>query len=469
MGSSGTKPYIVLIGDVGSGKSTILEKLTGTNDKSSGSDESYTEHAEVYESFDGHLLIGDTPGSNPMAAKFESNLQIAHAMNFSPVTCLLIVVKADTRIDNVIWRVREYAERFLPADFPAEMIGVCVTHMDTVQWEKPQLIRHLHGQLGIESVVTSALDTTGSTLSQELQEECKRKRPTKISVDSNLFLKVFKISSNDLKILQRVKKEVGKFIRMVEDFFELRTAYGETDQVNMTFEFQAFMHEQVIEIQHSVSNENQFTFLNQQTMAYESAHIACLTNQLCRTLSRVRIDASMYHKEYDTNFRKCPYCPAIWQKTEGCDGATTCGSRPSNKKDNWSGNMSSFNFSWDSEAEKLIIEKLDGVKHTRTTHTPEPASDITQRNKKFSISTFLQRYAGLSLLERQNRDGGMGCGATIEWSKMAPVNLHLECDADFSSTGDIPSLPSHGQKNWSAKYNEALKGLDKLVVKKAYK
>lgn len=219
---SGTpqKPYIILLGDVGSGKSTLLEKLTGTKGKSSTSNLSYTDHAEVYETFDEKLQICDTPGSNGMKDKFKHNLHIAHAMNFAPVTCVLIVVKADTRIDNVVGTVRKYAEGFIPEDLPIEIIGVCVTHMDTVTWTKQELIMHLQEELAIHTAVTSSLHTNRETLSKDLIDECRKKRPMKMSVDGDMFLKLFKISNNDLKILRRVRKEDGKFKKMVEDFFE---------------------------------------------------------------------------------------------------------------------------------------------------------------------------------------------------------------------------------------------------------
>ena len=85
-------PYVVLIGDVGSGKSTIVEKLTGEKGRSSAARQSETSAAEVFETHDGSLIIADTPGSNAMTDQFEHNLHIAHALNLRPVTCILIAL-----------------------------------------------------------------------------------------------------------------------------------------------------------------------------------------------------------------------------------------------------------------------------------------------------------------------------------------------------------------------------------------
>ena len=459
-------PYIILIGDVGSGKSTLLEKLTDTEGKSSSSKLSFTEHAEVYESFEEKLLVCDTPGSNGLRDKFKHNLHIALAMNFAPVTCVLIVVKADTRIDNVVGTVRTYAEGFIPDEIPIEVIGVCVTHMDKVEWKKPDLIKHLQDELGINTAVTSSLNTEGETLSKDLIAECRRRRPVKMSVDGDMFLKLFKISNNNLKILRQVKKEDGLFRKMVEDFFEQKSEYHKGDQMNMTFEFQAYMLERITKSQQRIAEQNNFTFTDAQTLAHESGHIASLTNQLRRTLSTVRIEAAKYHKEYDTNFRKCPHCPAIWQKTEGCDGETRCGSRPYSTRDDWSDVTSKFQFTWDTATEKLSIKKLD----TADGAEPEELRHALEGNEPITISRLLSFFITRSLFGIAKNGEGFGCGKTIEWSKMAPVNVKIACDtAQLSSTKDVPSVPPKAEKSWNAKFDGALKALGTLTIKKGSK
>ena len=51
-----TTPYTILLGDVGTGKSTIVEKLSGVTGKSSDSSTSFTKSSEVFEIFDGIFL-----------------------------------------------------------------------------------------------------------------------------------------------------------------------------------------------------------------------------------------------------------------------------------------------------------------------------------------------------------------------------------------------------------------------------
>ena len=77
-------PYVVLLGDVGTGKSTLVEKVTGIKNRSSKSNQSVTKAFSLFKLKDGSLMISDTPGSNPMTDRFDRNLHIAQAMCFKP-------------------------------------------------------------------------------------------------------------------------------------------------------------------------------------------------------------------------------------------------------------------------------------------------------------------------------------------------------------------------------------------------
>ena len=312
MASSSPKPYIILVGDVGSGKSTIVEKITGTTKRSSNASKSFTTSVEAVMALNESLIICDTPGSNSMENRFESNLHIARAMNFMPVSAVLTVFKADVRIDNVIEKITSYLERFLPEDFPEELIVVCVTHMDAVEWGKEELIRTVNHELGIETVIFSASNYSGDVLCKELKSQILKITPRKLDIQSETFLKLFKINDKNLKVLRGVKSEITKFEKLKQDFYNQRDEpgnYGKNDQMDMTFEFQAWTFEEIIEAQKRLSDKNSFDFdPDSLRTASEAGHIASMTNQLRTILTDVRIDAMKYHREFDSYFRKCPNC-----------------------------------------------------------------------------------------------------------------------------------------------------------------
>ena len=69
-----------------SGKSTIVEKLTGVVGRSSDANVSVTRTTQFFSTQDNRLKISDTPGANAMDDKFQHNIQIATAFNYGPVS-----------------------------------------------------------------------------------------------------------------------------------------------------------------------------------------------------------------------------------------------------------------------------------------------------------------------------------------------------------------------------------------------
>lgn len=126
---AGSMPYVILIGNVGAGKSTLVEKVSGETGISSAASTSVTKAADVILSADDSLMICDTPGTNSITDQLSSNIQIARALNFMPVNLILITVEADVRIESVTKGLRVYgmlSSRRLP---------------DRINW----VLRHSHG------------------------------------------------------------------------------------------------------------------------------------------------------------------------------------------------------------------------------------------------------------------------------------------------------------------------------------
>ena len=57
------------------------------------------------------------------------------AMSMEPVACLLIVVEAHRRMNNVFEEIVKYAKQFQPREFN-NIVTACVTHMDEVTWSE---------------------------------------------------------------------------------------------------------------------------------------------------------------------------------------------------------------------------------------------------------------------------------------------------------------------------------------------
>ena len=438
---AGTIPYVILIGNVGAGKSTLVEKVSGATGMSSAASTRVTKTADVFLSVDGSLMICDTPGTNSTTDQLSSNIEIARALNFMPVNLVLITVKAHVRMESVAKGFREYMEYFLPEDFPLELIGFCITHMDTVIWVENELIHYLKSDLGIENVICSFPEKKSRTLIQEIKDECLKNQPVSIDIDSEIFLRLFKINNNEIKILRETRKEVARFEKIKKDFYVQLKCYNEIEQKEMIFEFQAWMSDQIVESQRNLSCNNNFSFTGGPGIANEAGHIANLTNQLRQVLRNVRIEAMKYHVDVQTDFRKCPYCGKIWQKVEGCEGDTQCGKTPSEKlklgQDNGE-KLTNDVFSWNE-----IVQELD-----------------TKKNSRF-IRENVRNSSSVAATQK-------GCGQTINWSKMAPVKVPGEFyTADHISTKDVKPIPEEHRRAWENHFDKVSKQKGKLQIKKA--
>ena len=402
-------PYIVMIGDVGTGKSTIVEKLSDEVGRSSKSDLSFTRTSEQFWTYDSSMVISDTPGSNAVQDKLGHNIHIAHALNFNPVWRILIISKADTRMDNTLEGIRKYAERLL--DFPMDLIGALVTHMDTVTWSDEDFKSLLEKELGIETVVFSGLETPREILLEDMKEICVK--GVEITIDDQNFLKVFKINDSRLKILRCTNREVEDFKKKKAGFDEQRKLFDkENDKVDLIFEFQAYMRREIEAAQRRVAEENDFTFSGEEA-ANEAGHIANMVNQMRVVLYDVRVAAAEYQSAHGVDqARRCPHCNLVWTKVEGCDGATTCGNRPSTSldvRDPSFGVLATFTFERFSDGIFSIFKS-------------------GKRDIPKNISTDPSKY--------------YGCGNSIIWTDMPRVELPEEMRAAVPVTMDdnVPVL-----------------------------
>ena len=402
-------PHIVLLGDVGTGKSTIVEKLTGEKGRSSDANESFTKTSHVFLVPDGSLIVSDTPGNNALRDKLEHNISIAEALNNKPVSKIFIAVKAETRIDNVVDNVSKYAERFL--ELPMDVVGVLVTHMDMVDWTEEDFTARIEDELGIDTVVFSKITTERETLLQSILKTCKEEH--NLTVNDENFFKLFKIHNNHRKILQSTSDEVKKFSEKKKAFDEARKGFSGKDLVDLIFEFQAYMTDEIDQAKQRMSEKNKFTF-DGDGAANEAGHVANMANQLRMVLYDIRTECLGYQSEHGVSeFRRCPYCSAIWTKVEGCEGDTICGNRPStanNLRDPADVVLGTFTFRWLDNGNLDISKNSTGktVKSKKSSSTPRP----------------------------------IGCGKSINWKQMATVMVPSEFSETVKvGTNDIKVPP----------------------------
>ena len=407
-------PYVVLMGDVGHGKSRIVEKACGVTNLSSNASETFTRESKLFYSADGRLIVADTPGSNAMKDKLSHNCEIAIALNYADVSRIFIVVKAETRIDNGVGAVRKYAEQLVDLDMDA--LAVIVTHMDQVTWDEEEFRSCLDEELGMNTVVFSGFGTDGTKLQRDILNVCKKK--FKLSINGENFFKLFKISNNNIKILRSGNKQVELFRAIKQQFDEARKAFPAEKQADLAFEFQAFMLEQIDVAQKTMARENNFEFYGEKAV-FETGHIANMSNQLRAILYDIRVE-TMAQAPADHGvavLKKCPHCGQIWDKIVGCEGTTYCGERPVNVPEyRNNGVMATFAFQL---------------------RTDEQLSS-------FKISEAGSKKVNLPSQNVEENRFGIGCGRKIEWKGMNSVPVPPELRDGDINTNDVDVVPKEG-------------------------
>jgi len=422
MAGASEVPTVVMLGACGHGKSTLVEKATGLTGLSSAAATSYTVLSTTYRSTCGRLQVIDTPGSDALAESVEdrvkNNLHIASALSSFPVTLLLVVVKADKRIDRVVSQARGFSDNFIDFD---QNLAVCVTHMDEVQgtWSKEQCSEHLRKQLDFDLVLYSQLDTPSDELIDEILRLCQRvDRPLNFTIDSDNFLQYFTIHDNQRRILRTVKDEVDMFRMAVQDFHHQLSELPAGDRPDAVFEFQAFMKEVIVDATRRVSERNGFDddLLSQHTRINAIGHLACLRGQLRSVLVSVRRLALQYQSDAGVgDLRQCPHCGLVWAKVVGCPN-TTCGNLPK-APDVRRDYMATFSF--------------------------------TISGGKLSMDRTGSRSVSVLGSDVQSQKAGVGCGRAIRWDEMKPVRAPAGFQEEVAPTAeDVALVATEHQRSW---------------------
>lgn len=482
---------VVLLGDVGSGKSTIVEKLlsagsavkhpswSGDENFLDNVDENFALCSQAYLTSDGALQIIATPGANRRAGcdskaressdpsvPFESrtgsraerdtesagrghdSVWIAHALCSVPhVNCMLLVFKLFPCLEQTLGELREYVRKF--RDFRGPLLGLCVTWLEPIDWTAADFDRFHRilfvaaRVLGISSgeVIFVGRETDAEHLKDAVLCLCGSKKAQDLSIDGghfpNCFPTIASITSgyndqarnNEFKILRAFRDEADRFKKMKSGFLRYlrlmaRLRAPVSEKIDLVFEFQAFVLEEMSEAQKRASAKCALTFdcSLPNDLIRDSNHIGNLVNQLSAVMLPVDNLAEKYHTVFENSVvRKCPHCGQIWTRwpSDG-DGALTCGAEirqdtppyagqglgPANKTDDRgdeTGEVSIRQFA------SFVFEFRDGI---------------------LVILRRPQMESSVEPAERPNGSQGgylqPGCGATIRWTRMAPVTIPEE-------------------------------------------
>eukprot|EP00111_Clytia_hemisphaerica_P023492 TCONS_00069223-protein len=303
-------PYVVLVGNVGSGKSTIVEKLTGEKGRSSSSAESATRATEYFWTPDQRLLIADTPGTNPRKDKLEHNNEIAAALSYREVSKFLIVAKAHVRMDQTISEIKQYSDRFV--ELPDDLVGVMVTHMDiNKEWDEREIKEVLYERFEISDVIFSGSHKIADEVNRRIIDTCQTSY--RIDVGCRLYNELFRTEESNIKILKITNEIVRRFEQIRKDFVKKLALCSQLDRANAIFEFLTFFKEKQLETGKAEMICNlKFNFKGENG-DLQKGFLINMENQANAVMSDLRKEAAFYQLEATSAVRRCPFCGTAWE------------------------------------------------------------------------------------------------------------------------------------------------------------
>jgi len=374
------------MGDVGSGKSSICEKLTSRTGLSSYAEFSFTKNSKVY--VVDNIHIADTPGLLSSTERLDHALNLLGALRYQPVTSLLFICPCKDRIDGIIDYVDKIVGPFME-NF-ANNIAVIVTKHDLQpQLSKASITTQLTN-LGIQYVFVSDKNTPKKGYVDFLSSI--QATPVDVTIAPVQLTSYLNLVETDLKM----RSKYSKYVKHYKDISLIGKNHLQTltdeEQMDFAFSFKAFMMDLIGDFQKEFTNEVQGDEHNVKFLLWTQE----LAKEMKRELLGIRILCRQYIKtNANHNYRKCPYCGNVWALVEGCKGNTTCGSMPS-LMDSENQSINVLRWNW-----KEITSGFDF--------------------KKSSILFTRSVLGGNNLQSGKNPELTKPCGNTIAFKKMVPV------------------------------------------------
>ncbi|KAH3757171.1 hypothetical protein Pelo_10992 [Pelomyxa schiedti] len=322
-----TKPFFVLMGDVGSGKSTLCEKLTGRTGLSSDSAESFTKESKIFLSVSRKLVgaverrywIADTPGLNSMKGRVDHALNVLGAMRFKPVTCLLMVCSLKDRLDGLAKALDDLVTPFIE-EF-GNNIAVIVTKSDLCQTLAVHEITGVALNLGLCNVMVTSKGTTNAELLAFLQK-LEGITPIDVTIAPENLVSYFNLTPPNLRMRAVYNKYVAHYKNLAESGTQQMNTLQGDDKRDFAFSFKAMMYDLIPKFQAQLSEELGDS---------EASLLFC--GEIKKEFKRKLLEIRNHCKEelyvnHNSQFRQCPYCGNIWVLVEGSKGKTVCGNRP---------------------------------------------------------------------------------------------------------------------------------------------
>ena len=392
---------IILLGSVGCGKTTLINKLS----KSDGF--SCTRDVQYCSTSDGSIII-DFPWLNTKE-DIVKHLKIqSSTLSVIRAKMICLVTKLTTRYDDIVKDLHQMVRIF---ESNRDNLAVIVTFWEdlTLQQEAEiQKIIEKKMKINPQNIIFSSNKMSSEMLLDKINNiKSKMTNIEKIEF-KNIDLLNIVGNDGDINVIEERDKFLNEFKGSLEKFKEkFNKAEDNSLKFALYFAFVDYKEEllerfseivqkkvkdtdtaivEIVSFKNEIfSDFNGFTKLVQSTLKAETANFD--------------------NKEENNRYKKCPHCGTIWFKVKGCN-SMNCGRR-TKLRDIFSGRFKNY-------VVKFIQGsfKIDTLRNVSDTNVGEDTEfeGLTEEEKRMNMNR-----NGKSLIQPQ------GCGRNLDWTQMEDV------------------------------------------------
>ena len=400
---------IIMFGQIGHGKTTLLNKACNTNFKTAESGYSCTRDIQYAYTIKGNMAIIDFPGLGSTRDTINHLKIQKNTLKVIPVRMICFVIKYDNRYDRL---VQDLSTMLAIFHNYKDNITIIVTHSEKCKYVDKENIKAIFDQpnFSIKNFMFSTKDyPTPLNLCEQLEKlKNKMKNIPNMILQTRDFLATVE-NIFDFTVMEERSNYESEFDETLKNFKkEFKNAKDDDLKRAIFFAFKDYKEDLVERYSKKVrAKKADINSLVTEVIIFNNIIFNKFNEFRMEVQSQIKIQSNNYNNEYN-KFKRCPHCGQIWFKIKGCD-SMVCGRR-STLKDKICGRFKNYIVEYIGKKIKIICSENENKDFGEDseivglTDNEKKKNEILEKEGKIKISP-------------------IGCGKSFKWND----NLINDC------------------------------------------